>query len=34
MIDDNECGAVGGMIINRGNRNTVRKPATVPFYPS
>jgi hypothetical protein len=30
MIDD-ECGAVGGMRIDRGNRSTRRKPAPVPF---
>jgi hypothetical protein len=30
---DNECGAVGGMIIGRGNRSTQRKPAQVPLCP-
>jgi hypothetical protein len=30
MIDD-ECGAVGGMIIGRGNRSTRIKPAPVPL---
>jgi hypothetical protein len=30
MIDD-ECGAVGGMIIGRRNRSTRRKPAPVPL---
>jgi hypothetical protein len=34
MIDDDECGAVGGMRIGRWNRSTRRKPAPVPFYPS
>jgi hypothetical protein len=32
MIDD-ECGAVDGIRIGRGNRNTRRKPAPVPFGP-
>jgi hypothetical protein len=27
-----ECEAVGGMIIDRGNRSTRRKPAPVPLY--
>jgi hypothetical protein len=31
MIDDDECGAVGGMKIGRGNRSTRRKPAPVPL---
>jgi hypothetical protein len=31
MIDDGDCGAIGGMTIGRGNRNTRRKPALVPF---
>jgi hypothetical protein len=30
---DGECGAVGGMRIGRGNRNTRRKPAPVPLHP-
>jgi hypothetical protein len=30
MIDD-ECGAAGGMRIDRGNRSTGRKPAPVPL---
>jgi hypothetical protein len=29
--DDDDCGAIGGMQIGRGNRNTWRKPALVPF---
>jgi hypothetical protein len=33
MIDDDECGAVGGMRICRGNRSTWRKPAPVPLCP-
>jgi hypothetical protein len=32
MIDD-ECEAVGGMRIGRGNRSTRRKPAPVPLCP-
>jgi hypothetical protein len=32
MIDD-ECGAVGGMRIDRGNRRTWRKPAPAPLFP-
>jgi hypothetical protein len=33
MIDDDECGAVGGMRIGRGNRSTRRKPTPVTLYP-
>jgi hypothetical protein len=33
MIDDDECEAVDGMRIGRGNRNTLRKPASVPLCP-
>jgi hypothetical protein len=33
MMDD-ECGAVGGMRIGRGNRSTQRKPASVQLCPS
>jgi hypothetical protein len=33
MIDDDECEAVGGMRIGRGNRSTRRKPAPVPLCP-
>jgi hypothetical protein len=33
MIDDDECGVVGGMRIGRGNRSTRRKPAPVPLCP-
>jgi hypothetical protein len=33
MIDDDECGAVGGIRICRGNRSTSRKPTPVPLYP-
>jgi hypothetical protein len=29
MIDDGDCGAIDGMKIGRGNRNTWRKPATL-----
>jgi hypothetical protein len=32
MVDD-ECGAVGGMRIGRGNRSTWRKPAPMPLCP-
>jgi hypothetical protein len=32
--DDDECGAVGGMRIGRGNQGTWRKPAPVPICPS
>jgi hypothetical protein len=31
MMDDDECGAVGGMI-SKGNRSTRRKPAAGPLY--
>jgi hypothetical protein len=31
MIDDCDCGAIGGMKIGRGNRSTSRKPAPVPL---
>jgi hypothetical protein len=33
MIDDDECGAVGGLRIGRRNRSTRRKPAPVPLCP-
>jgi hypothetical protein len=33
MVDDGDCGAVGGMKIDRGNRSTRRKPASVPLCP-
>jgi hypothetical protein len=33
MINDSHCGAMGGMRIGRGNRNTRRKPAPVPLCP-
>jgi hypothetical protein len=32
MIDD-DCGAIGGMKIGRGNRSTRSKPAPVPLSP-
>jgi hypothetical protein len=32
--NDDECGAVGGMRIDRGNRSSRRKPASVPLCPS
>jgi hypothetical protein len=33
MIDEGDCGAIGGMKIGRGNRSTRRKPALVPLCP-
>jgi hypothetical protein len=33
MRGDNDCGAIGGMRIGRGNQNTRRRPAPVPFCP-
>jgi hypothetical protein len=33
MIDEGDCGAIGGMKIDRGNRSTRRKPAPVPLCP-
>jgi hypothetical protein len=33
MIEDGDCGVVGGMKIGRGNRSTRRKPAPAPHYP-
>jgi hypothetical protein len=33
MINDDDCGAIGGMRIVRENRSTRRKPAPVPLYP-
>jgi hypothetical protein len=32
MVEDDECGAVGGIRIGRGNRSTRRKPASVPVF--
>jgi hypothetical protein len=34
MIDDGDCGAIGGMKIGRGNRSTRSKRAPVPLCPS
>jgi hypothetical protein len=31
--DDDECGAVGGIIIGRGNRSTLKKSAPTPLCP-
>jgi hypothetical protein len=31
--DDDECGAVDGMRIDKGNRNPRRKPAQLPLSP-
>jgi hypothetical protein len=33
MIGEGECGAIGGIKIGRGNRNTRRKPAPAPLCP-
>jgi hypothetical protein len=33
MIDDGDCGEIGGMKIGMGNRSTRRKPAPAPFCP-
>jgi hypothetical protein len=33
MIDENDCGAIGGIKIGRGNRSTRRKPAPAPLCP-
>jgi hypothetical protein len=33
MINEGDCGAIGGMKIGRGNRSTRRKPAPAPFCP-
>jgi hypothetical protein len=32
MVDDDESGAVGGMI-GRGNQSIQRKPVLIPLYP-
>jgi hypothetical protein len=33
MIDEGDCGAIGGMKIGRGNRSTRRKPTSAPLCP-
>jgi hypothetical protein len=33
MIDEGDCGAIGGMKIGRGNRSTRRKLASMPLRP-
>jgi hypothetical protein len=33
MIGEDDCGAIGGMKIGRGNRSTWRKPAPAPLCP-
>jgi hypothetical protein len=33
MIDDGDCGAIGGMKIGRGNRNARRRPSSAPLCP-
>jgi hypothetical protein len=32
MIDDGDCGKIGGIKLGRGNRSTRRKPAPAPLY--
>jgi hypothetical protein len=34
MIDEGDCGAIGGIKIGRGNRSTRRKPAPTPLCPT
>jgi hypothetical protein len=34
IIDEDDCGAIGGIKIVRGNRSTRRKPAQAPLCPS
>jgi hypothetical protein len=33
MIDEDDCGAIGGIKIGRGNQSTRRKPAPAPLCP-
>jgi hypothetical protein len=33
MIDEDDCGEIGGMKIGKGNRSTRRKPAPAPHCP-
>jgi hypothetical protein len=33
MIDEDDCGAIGGMKIGRGSRSTRRKPSPAPLCP-
>jgi hypothetical protein len=33
MINEGDCGAIGGMKIGRGNRSTQRKPPPAPLCP-
>jgi hypothetical protein len=33
MIDDGDCGEIGGIKIGRGNRSAQRKPAPAPLCP-
>jgi hypothetical protein len=33
VIDDGDCGAIGGMKVGRGNRSTRRKPTPAPLCP-
>jgi hypothetical protein len=34
MVDDDKCGAVGGMTIGKGNRSIQRKASPAPLWPS
>jgi hypothetical protein len=34
MIDEGDCGAIGGIMIGRGNRSTRKKPDSAPLCPS
>jgi hypothetical protein len=33
MMDDGDCGAIGGIKVGRGNRSTRRRPASAPLFP-
>jgi hypothetical protein len=33
MIDEDDCGAIGGMKVGKGNRSTRRKPGPAPLCP-
>jgi hypothetical protein len=33
MIDEGDCGGIGGMKFGTGNRSTLRKPVPAPFCP-
>jgi hypothetical protein len=34
MMGDGDCGEIGGIKIDRGNRSTRRKPSLAPLFPS